>query len=308
MLKRLKTAIIILLIVFVVSFVALAIRIVYVSFFEKQEATAVVPDNIIAAKIDTSKFNIASNTGLSCAQEKLCEKPTEPEIALLSAKSAQATVVELYLGQSADNDAFHATNMFPGDIVTKYYCLKVYHKTDITVYFNVTDLIETNSLGAVLNIKVTKFLEDGSGEQLVYDGSFYGANGNTYSTTFSASPDQETIAYYKIEVSLPTSAGNEYQRASLSAKLNWYAQAPETSDPTPPLHVCDHKCPVCGKCQDPSCTHPTCSEKCECAPLAEKPSSSYRIWPWTILPAVSLTSLIPLVIIFFKKKKEGGNE
>ncbi len=267
-LKRLKTAIIVLSIIFVLSFMVLAARIIYVSFYADRGTTVIVPDNIVEAQeasADTTSRTASSSFILLDSTEKvknadplagiLCEKPTEPQIMLLSARTAQATVVELYLGQDADNDAFNAQNMFPGDTVTKYYCLKVYHKADVAVYFDVTDIEETKSLGDVLNIKVTKFNEDGSSEQVVYNGSFANAKGNAYSTTYPASFAQQTIAYYKIEVSLPTSAGNEYQGASLSANFNWYAENP---DP----HTCESKCPTCNKCLDATCTESVCADKC----------------------------------------------
>ncbi len=453
-LKKLKIAIIVLLIVFAVSFMALAARIIYVSFYADRDTTVVVPDNILEVNDSEDSIKVHSLIALDYCENYqttnkltnvLCEKPAEPEIMLLSTRSTQATVVELYLGQNADNDAFTAQNMFPGDTVTKFYCLKVYHKADVTIYFNVTDIIETKSLGNILNIKVTKFNEDGSGEQIVCNDSFSNIKDDTYNTVFSVNTSQETIAYYKIEVSLPTSAGNEYQGASLSAKFNWYAENPDPTPPThtceskcptcgkcldasctesacadkcpghtvvppthtceskcptcgkcldasctesacadkcpghtvvPPTHTCESKCPTCGKCLDASCTEsacadkcpghtvvppthtceskcPTCgkcldasctefacadkcpghggasgtheceskcdvcggckdtectsevcSEKCDCSSLVSKPSKRYLIWPWTILPALSFTSLIILIIIFFKKKKE----
>ncbi len=267
-LKKLKIAIIIMLVIFVVSFMVLAARIIYVSFFADRDTTVVVPDNILEVQNNEDRINAIPAATVDCSKSNktdfalsnvLCVKPAGAEIMLLSSRSTQATVVELYLGQNADNDAFNAQNMFPGDTVTKFYCLKVYHKADVTVYFNATDIVDTKSLGNILNIKVTKFNEDGSDEQVVCNNSFSNIKDNTYNTVFSVNASQETIAYYKIEVSLPTSAGNEYQGASLSAKFNWYAENP---DPTPPTHTCESKCPTCNKCLDASCTESACADKC----------------------------------------------
>ncbi len=338
------------LIVFVLSFMALAARIIYVSFYADRDTTVIVPDNML--KSDYNEDGIPADPVITpghCEKEPsanalagiLCERNAKPAYTLLSAGSTQATVVELYLGQNADNDAFRAQNMFPGDQVTKFYCLKVYHKADIAVYFNVTDIIETRSLGDILHIKVTRFNEDGSGEQVVCDGSFSNIKNNTYHTVFTTDADRETIACYKIEVSLPSSASNEYQGASLSAQFNWYAENPapppphacENKCPTcgkcldklctesvcsekcpghggiPGIHECDNKCDVCGGCKDTECPSEVCSPKCDCSPLISKPSKRYLIWPWTILPALSFTSLIILIIVFFrKKKKEDDND
>ncbi len=266
-LKRLKTAIIILLIIFAVSFMALAARIIYVSFYADRDATVVVPDNILDVSdseavlgADASAPEYSEDEGAAYALSNiLCDKPAEPRFMLLTSGTSQAKVIELYRGQSADNDAFNAQNMFPGDTVTKYYCLKVYHRAYVAVRFDVTDITETKSLGNILNIKVTKYNEDGSGEEVVCNDSFNNIKGTTYNTVFSVNATKETIAYYKIEVSLPTSAGNEYQGASLSADFNWYAEDPGT----PPTHICESKCPVCGKCLDKTCTDPVCVHKCQ---------------------------------------------
>ncbi len=296
-LKRLKTALLISLAVFIVSFIALAIRIVYVSFFAEQATTVVLPDNIVEGQAGFL-------TPICNPAENLLPRPAEAQTPLLSTPSPEAAVLELYRGQPADNDAFHAQNMFPGDTVTKYYCLKVYHGAALPVYFHVTDIQDTKSLGDILNIRVTQL--DSEAPQVLCDKSFSEIEGEAFPSVFLASPAGETIVYYRIDISLPTAAGNEYQGASLTATFRWCAEAPAPNDPipTPPTHDCETPCPTCGKCLDKSCTAPSCAEKCLCSPLMPKPAKRYPIWPWTILPALSLTSTTVLAIIFYKQTKE----
>ncbi len=240
-LKRLKIAIIILLIVFIVSFVALAVRIIYECFFTDSKTTVVVPDNMIDLGDDSDGIpGQASNNSQNI---------------YLGTNSALATVVKLHSDKTADNDAFSAENMLPGDTVTKYYCLKVYHKADAAVYFKVTDIEQTNALGDILNIKVTRL--DDTSPQLLCNDTFANVEGKIYNTVFSVNDTQETVAFYQIDVSLPTSAGNEYQGATLSASFNWYAENPD------PVHICENKCPECGLCLDTECTDPVCADKCQ---------------------------------------------
>ncbi len=48
---------------------------------------------------------------------------------------------------------------------------------------------------------------------------------------------------------------------ALSAVLVGCQDTPEPT-PTPPAHVCNHKCDVCGGCKDASCNEPECANKC----------------------------------------------
>ncbi len=322
LLKNLKTAILIVFIVFLVSFAALAARIVYVSFFADRGSTAVVPDNIIKEEkpLSAAALSVSSPAG-----------------------KTQATVVELFLGHPNDNEKFTATNMLPGDKVTKYYCLKVYHSDAVTIYFNLTDIVHTRSLGEILNFKMTRL--DEAEPQKLCDDSFSELEGKTLSSVLPANAEGETVVYYRIDVSLPSFAGNEYQNASLTVDFNWYAENPDPlpahscesvceicgkcqdldcTEPacsdkcgghgtdTPPSHSCESVCEICGKCQDPDCTEPACSDKCEGhegrPPLTPKPLGRHLIWPWTILPTLSFIALVVLCIIFLVKKKEGNDE
>ncbi len=320
LLKGLKTAIIIVLVVFLVSFSALAARVVYVSFFVDRSATAVVPDNIIKEERSYSFSTLSLGA------------PT---------RGREATVVELYAGHPEDNESFSVQNMLPGDTVTKYYCVKVYHSGTVNIYFNITNMIHTRSLGEILNIKLTRL--DVSEPIVLCDTAFGELEDKSLATRVYDNDEGETVAYFRVEVSLPTSAGNEYQNASLTADFNWYAQNP---DPLPdhicesrcevcgkcldldctepgcaekceghtvlPDHICENRCEICGKCLDLDCTEPGCAEKCEGhtsdAPLTPKPTDGQLIWPWTILPILSFLALVVLCFIFFVKRKEDDDD
>ncbi len=71
-------------------------------------------------------------------------------------------------------------------------------------------------------------LENGT---VLYDGTFADMDADGYGELFATSEKTETIAYYKIEVSLPTTATNEYQAAKLLADFEWKVSDAEILDP-----------------------------------------------------------------------------
>lgn len=131
----------------------------------------------------------------------------------------EAALIELYKKNPGDNKRFYETNIFPGDSFVKYYCVKVYHDGDIDLNFRVDIVGQSRNLGNALNIDVSRV--NGSGLRY-FSSSFNDVNGRVYKETLPGNSKNETIAYYRIVVTLPTYVGNEYQAASLTADFNWY--------------------------------------------------------------------------------------
>ncbi len=279
-LKRLKIAIIVLLVIFTISSIVLAGRIVYVSFFTDRQTTAIVPDNVfgeidggisvepIPLILENNEETVGSDVVLS---DVLCAKPSGAYLAPLASRATQATLIEIYKGQSTDKDNFDVENMFPGDVEIKNFRIHVYHKADVAIFFSVSDIVDGYNeshiqnrlpLSGMLRIKVSvTFAEQ---ETVLCEGTFAEIAELTRDdaergvfVVFPANAANFTEADYRIEVSLPTSAGNEYQRTTLKATFNWYSN-------TPPVHYCSQPCPVdgCGKCLDKECTDPVCADKC----------------------------------------------
>ena len=124
-------------------------------------------------------------------------------------------------------------NLFPGDQITKYFCVRAYHDADVTLQFRADVTKETKNLGDVLRVKVTH-LDTG---EVLCDAPFSEIDGETYAVVLPVNAQQETSAYYQVEVSLDTSVGNEYQAAHLKADLNWNVpggvgliESPDTGD------------------------------------------------------------------------------
>ncbi len=240
--KKVGTIIAILLALVMLSGGALAGRVIYLNFFADKSATAVVPDNLIGEDPASS-----GNSGLITASGQLTESETTsiPETgsaAFLSSSAdisntggnsnvtntqIQAATISLHKNQSSDNEKFSVINMLPGDMQIKYFAVKVSHHADAAVYFKAEVTGQTKQLADVLHIKVTH-LDNG---KVIYDGSFAEMNSDGYSEIFATTQSTETVAYYKIEVSLPASTGNEYQAARLMADFKWFVKDAQPLDP-----------------------------------------------------------------------------
>lgn len=219
--SRVKIAIIILSILLALSVLGLAARYIYLNFFAPAQTTATAPDNVITrednsegqkdtdepsdtnADDDTDNGNAGSGT---TADKKPVYRP--------------AATLELYKSKPEVNEKFEAVNMFPGDSLTKYFCVKVHHSADVDVFFKTEVTEQTKALGDVLNIKVTH-IESG---KVLYDAPFAEIDGKEIAEMFKVNSAKESVANYKIDVSLATSVGNEYQAAMLKADFNWYVK------------------------------------------------------------------------------------
>lgn len=146
-----------------------------------------------------------------------------------------AATLELYRGQPSDNERFEVSNLFPGDSITKYFSVKASHSGEAELFFRADITEQTKSLADVLQIRVTR-LETG---KVLYNGSFAEIDGKEFSEILPASSGNETIASYRIDVSLDTSVGNEYQAAMLKADLTWHItgelESPKTGDFSNPV-------------------------------------------------------------------------
>ncbi len=242
--KKVKTIIAILLALLILSAGALAVRIVYLNYFADNTATVVVPDNLIGedentSTPDTSVPTTDENNSTESPSESTGTETTVPETSAptestgtnngdsSSSVENKAAVIELYKGQPSDNEKFQVMNMLPGDTETKYFAVKVSHHADAIVYFNAEVTEQTKQLADVLHIKVTHLETD----KVIYNGTFADMNTDGYGETFTATQSTETVAYYKIEVSLPHSAGNEYQAAKLMTDFTWTVKDVEILDP-----------------------------------------------------------------------------
>lgn len=240
--KRLKIIIIILAILLVLSAGGLAARMIYLNFFAPTQATVTVPDNLIGEEPPSATDGTGTeSTSPAASDDAGSGRPSENGTGSTPAASRPAGMdkpsaakLELYEGRPGDNQRFEEGNMFPGDSVTKYFCVKAYHDKDISLFFRADITEQMKALGNVLHIKVIH-MDTG---KVLCDAPFSEIDGQEFSELLKQNAQGETTAYYQIDVSLDTSVGNEYQAALLKADFNWYVKdeggltPPQTGDTT----------------------------------------------------------------------------
>ncbi len=225
--KKLMTVTVILIVLLILSAGALAARLIYLNYFKEHSTTTVIPDNLIGEEESTVVTD--ADNGTEQPTDRTETEATAPTESTEANAEDKAVVLALYKGQASDNESFQVQNLLPGDTEVKHFALKVSHHADVTVYFNAEITEQTKSLADVLHIKVTR-MENG---RVIYDGTWADMNTAGYGETLTATQSTETVAYYKIEVSLPTTAGNEYQGAKLTADFTWTVKDTDALDPPP---------------------------------------------------------------------------
>ena len=217
--NKMNKAIIILAVLLALSAGGLAVQYIYVTCFAPAQSTATVPDNLIGETPYTPKsasghINAARMLSIGrIAGAPSVSRPAETD-------KPHASKLELYQGHPGDNERFEAANFFPGDSVTKYFSIRAYHSTDIQLFFRPAVTKQTKALGDVLHIKVTH-METG---KILCDAPFSKVDGKEFSELLKGNANDETIARYRVDVSLDTTVGNEYQAAQLTADFEWYVK------------------------------------------------------------------------------------
>ena len=244
--SRLKIVMVILAVLLVLSAGGLAARYIYLQFFAPAQSTATVPDNLIGQEDAEPQKDPAENSSqpgtASTADGESAASRTDTsnggngagENNSAAADKPVAVKLELYEGKPGDNQRFEVKNMMPGDTETKYFCIRAHHNADLELFFKTEVTEQTKNLVDVLHIKVTH-LETG---KVLCDAPFSEVNGSEFSELLKKNAEGKTTAYYRIDVSLDTSVGNEYQAAALKADFEWYVKdeggltPPQTGDNT----------------------------------------------------------------------------
>ena len=209
--RKLNIALLILLLVALVVLAAV--------LFVRAKPDAVSPDN----RIETAEP--LSLTLPRTALSAIFDDAASPQTGGYSAVPLTATVEF-----KGDHAAMTASGMLPGDREEKTFTVTVKHRKTATVHFEATlanDSVIDDTTGRKLsdgmNIKVVQ------GTDTLYDGSIAGL------TTATPRPpvdvevpgSRTTDLPYTITVSLPTSAGNEFQNKTLTIDLKWWLVSDE---------------------------------------------------------------------------------
>ena len=219
--SRLRLLIIVLVVLLVLSAGGLTARYVYLRWFAPVQATVTVPDNLIGEKISQPEQGAPENGEAS-------EPATEAPAALTGGATGstanddgvQAAYITLFQGRPDANCPFEARGLLPGDHMTQYFCIKASHKADILLYFRAEITEETKALGDALQIRVT----DPESGAVIAEGRLADIQKKEFSRDLMAGDQGESTVYYRVDVSLDTSADNAFQAAMLKADFHWYVK------------------------------------------------------------------------------------
>lgn len=209
--KKLNIALLILLLVALVVLAAV--------LFVRAKPDAVSPDN----RIETAEP--LSLTLPRTALSAIFDDAASPQTGGYSAVPLTATVEF-----KGDHAAMTASGMLPGDSEETTFTVTVKHRKTATVHFearlandSVIDDTTGRKLSDGMNIKVVQ------GTDTLYNGSIAGLTTATPrpAVDVEVPGSRTTDLPYTITVSLPTSAGNEFQNKTLTIDLKWWLVSDE---------------------------------------------------------------------------------
>ena len=254
--KKIKIAIAVLSILLAISVVAVAVRFVYDYVTATNPIAELVPDNIIENNESLSGTDLESNNdsesdgldseagnsdngedGIGGAgnEEELGSSETNfllgENLSDDENSGKEAEVLYLYDRNPGDNTPFNVTNMFPGDIETKYFLVRVVHKGDIILRFHAEARPGYEKLAEVLKCRVV-LPESGD---ILYDGLMRDMP-ESLNVDLQTDSEITSEAYYEIIAYLETSVGNEYMQTELVADFTWWV---EETDNLGPAHTSD---------------------------------------------------------------------
>ena len=129
-------------------------------------------------------------------------------------ETSNEAAVNFYEMHMNYNEKFHLENMFPGDAYSKGYAVTVNHIGPIDVTFKVVADPDTYLLSNALQVKMIY------NDTVIHEGSLQDF---TYVARINSNTERRDVLDYKVQVYLPTSAGNELQEEVCNADFYWTA-------------------------------------------------------------------------------------
>jgi len=171
------------------------------------------------------------NPDVKPPQEGGTNPPPGPSADIVTLKPTTGTTIFKPDSEVVDTDELSmvASDMYPGDRITKYYCLRTSAKKaeKIRFYAEPSNDSLDSKLCEVLKIKVTVWKKDKDGNysisQEIYDGLIKSmqskvVNDETYLLDI---PKGDNELFYEISVYLDTSVGNEYKSKTMKVDFLW---------------------------------------------------------------------------------------
>lgn len=248
--KKLKTLIVVLSVMLAVSVIALVSVLLYRHFAPSMQTTTTVPNNLIGVVTTPTPEGTTASPEEETEGDKIPDgEETDvgslPDIhegettaADTTAQATQIPAVSLYLHNrnEGDNVPFEVMNMFPGDVETKYFCVRVAHSETVTVKYRAEVRKGYEILAEVLKCRIT-ILNTG---EVLYDGLM---KSMPESLDFTVIPQDgvDSELYYEITAYLETSVGNRHQNRRLIADFHWWVEGeldpPNTGDAMQPIVI-----------------------------------------------------------------------
>ena len=141
--------------------------------------------------------------------------------------ASKATQIYLFQDHGTENTPFHAVNLFPGDELVRYFCVKVEHTQPVTVNFHADLRDNSEILSDGLHLRLDLISTD----EMLYEGSL---TNQPVALDHKLFLEEEQELYYKVTIYLPTSAGTEFQNRELITDLRWWVDEPELQYLAPP--------------------------------------------------------------------------
>ena len=148
----------------------------------------------------------------------------------LNGEESGAALLDAEVSLPGAQEAMGMAGMLPGDSVEKAYTVSVKYSEPVKLHFGAT-LRSNGSADSQLlaeGLLITVY-RDG---KLLYDGTVAGlAESKQAQEGLEILEPSPTKLTHTIKVTLPTSAGNEYQDKTVTVDLKWWQSAPTTSSP-----------------------------------------------------------------------------
>ena len=232
--KKIKIIIIVLACLLGLSLLALGGTLIYNKIANTTPATVTVPDNLITPDEDTSNPDSSDTEKPDSSDTQTPSSSADTSSSVVTptqsttAETKKAATIELYNKQPEENTPFAVGNMFPGDVETKYFRVRVSYHDKITVHYKATVRSGYEKLAEVLKVRVN-LLSTG---ETMYDGLM---RDMPESLTHKLASKKSTTdeLYYEITAYLDTSVGNDYQNKDLIADFKWWVEETGNLDDSP---------------------------------------------------------------------------
>lgn len=216
--KKIKIAVIVLACLLGVSLLGLGGVLISRWLAPAEPVQVVVPDNVITPDPETKD----DDNGYGTVPAITGGAPQETE----EEEASVANAVYLHRKTPDANWSFQVTNMFPGDVETRYFCVHVSHKATVTLRFHADLRPGSEVLAEVLMCRIVR-MDNG---EVMYDGLMQDMPASVNRTLWT-NDSTTTETYYEITAYLDTSVGNAYQNQGLIADFRWWVEEVDNLEP-----------------------------------------------------------------------------